>query len=52
MPGGPTWLIVVPPLAGVFGVSRLQFALYDVAGSVLWAGFWTGVGYELILYCS
>jgi hypothetical protein len=35
----------MPPLAGVFGVSRLQFALYDVAGTVLWAGFWTGVGY-------
>jgi membrane protein DedA with SNARE-associated domain len=41
----PGLTAVMPPLAGVFGVSRLQFALYDVAGSVLWAGFWTGVGY-------
>lgn len=41
----PGLTTVVPPLAGVFGVSRLQFAVYDVAGSILWAGFWTGVGY-------
>ena len=36
---------VLPPLAGVFGVPRLQFALYDVAGSILWAGVWMGLGF-------
>ena len=41
----PGLTTVLPPLAGAFGVSRLQFALYDVAGSVLWAGFWMGVGF-------
>jgi membrane protein DedA with SNARE-associated domain len=41
----PGLTTVLPPLAGVFGVSRLQFALYDVAGSVLWAGVWMGVGF-------
>jgi membrane protein DedA with SNARE-associated domain len=41
----PGLTTVLPPLAGVLGVPRLQFALYDVAGSVLWAGFWTGVGF-------
>lgn len=42
MPGLTT---VLPPLAGAFGVSRLQFVIYDFAGSVLWAGFWMGLGY-------
>jgi membrane protein DedA with SNARE-associated domain len=41
----PGLTTVLPPLAGVFGVPRLQFALFDIAGSVLWAGFWTGLGY-------
>ena len=41
----PGLTTVMPPLAGVFGVPRLQFALYEVAGVVLWAGFWTGLGY-------
>ena len=41
----PGLTTVLPPLAGVVGVPRLQFALYDVAGSVLWAGFWVGIGY-------
>jgi membrane protein DedA with SNARE-associated domain len=41
----PGLTTVLPPMAGAFGVSRLQFALYDVAGSAVWAGFWTGVGY-------
>ena len=35
----------MPPLAGIFGVSRLRFALYDLAGVVLWAGLWAGIGY-------
>jgi membrane protein DedA with SNARE-associated domain len=43
----PGLTTVLPPLAGAFGVSRLQFALYDVGGSLLWSGFWLGVGYVL-----
>ena len=41
----PGMTTVLPPLAGVFGVPRLQFALYDVAGSILWAGVWMGLGF-------
>jgi membrane protein DedA with SNARE-associated domain len=41
----PGLTTVMPPLAGIFGVPRLRFALYDLAGVVLWAGFWAGVGY-------
>jgi membrane protein DedA with SNARE-associated domain len=36
---------VMPPLAGVFGVGRTRFALYDLAGVLLWAGTWIGLGY-------
>jgi membrane protein DedA with SNARE-associated domain len=41
----PGLTTVMPPLAGVFGVSRPRFILYDVAGIVLWAGLWAGLGY-------
>jgi membrane protein DedA with SNARE-associated domain len=41
----PGLTTVMPPLAGIFGVPRLRFALYDLAGVVLWAGSWMGVGY-------
>jgi len=41
----PGLTTVMPPLAGIFGVSRLRFALYDLAGVFLWAGLWAGVGY-------
>jgi membrane protein DedA with SNARE-associated domain len=41
----PGLTTVLPPLAGIFGVPRLQFALYEIAGVLLWAGFWTGIGY-------
>ena len=41
----PGLTTVMPPLAGIFGVSRLRFVLYDLAGIVLWAGLWLGVGY-------
>jgi len=41
----PGLTTVMPPLAGIFGVPRLRFALYDLAGVVLWAGLWAGVGY-------
>jgi membrane protein DedA with SNARE-associated domain len=41
----PGLTTVMPPLAGVFGVGRLRFVCYEVLGVLLWAGFWTGVGY-------
>ena len=41
----PGLTTVMPPLAGVFGVPRLRFALYDLAGVVLWAGLWLGIGH-------
>jgi membrane protein DedA with SNARE-associated domain len=41
----PGLTTVMPPLAGVFGVPRLRFAIYDVAGVLLWAGLWSGIGY-------
>jgi len=41
----PGLTTVMPPLAGIFGVSRQRFALFEVSGVVLWAGFWTGLGY-------
>src|SRR5262249_3081369 len=36
-----------PAVAGIFRVPRLTFALYEVAGVFLWAGFWMGIGYAL-----
>jgi membrane protein DedA with SNARE-associated domain len=41
----PGLTTVMPPLAGVFAVARLRFALYDLAGVLLWAGVWLGLGY-------
>jgi membrane protein DedA with SNARE-associated domain len=41
----PGLTTVMPPLAGIFGVSRLRFVLYDLAGIVLWAGLWSSLGY-------
>ncbi len=41
----PGLTTVMPPLAGIFGISRLRFVLYDLAGIVLWAGLWAGIGY-------
>src|SRR5437899_652865 len=41
----PGLTTVMPPLAGIFGVPRLRFAIYDVAGIVLWVALWTGTGY-------
>ena len=40
----PGLTTVMPPLAGIFGVSRLRFVLYDLAGVIL-GGFWAGLGY-------
>jgi membrane protein DedA with SNARE-associated domain len=41
----PGLTTVMPPLAGIFGVSRPRFVLYDLGGVVLWAGSWVVVGY-------
>jgi membrane protein DedA with SNARE-associated domain/rhodanese-related sulfurtransferase len=41
----PGLTTVMPPLAGVFAVPRGRFALYDLAGVLLWAGTWLALGY-------
>jgi membrane protein DedA with SNARE-associated domain len=41
----PGLTTVMPPLAGIFDVPRPRFAFYEVAGVLLWAGFWAGSGY-------
>lgn len=41
----PGLTTVMPPLAGVFAVGRARFALHDLAGVLLWAGTWMGLGY-------
>jgi membrane protein DedA with SNARE-associated domain len=41
----PGLTTVMPPLAGIFGIPRLRFVLYDFAGVVLWAGLWMAIGY-------
>src|SRR5690242_1124720 len=41
----PGLTTIMPPLAGVFAVPRVRFALYDLAGVLLWAGTWLMVGY-------
>jgi membrane protein DedA with SNARE-associated domain len=41
----PGLTMVLPPLAGVFAVGRARFAVYELAGVLLWAGTWIGIGY-------
>jgi membrane protein DedA with SNARE-associated domain len=41
----PGLTTVMPPLAGVFAMTRVRFALYDFAGVLLWAGTWLALGY-------
>ena len=41
----PGLTTVMPPLAGVFAVPRMRFALYDLGGVLLWAGTWLALGY-------
>ena len=41
----PGLTTVMPPLAGIFAVGRARFGLYDLAGVLLWAGTWLGLGY-------
>ncbi len=40
----PGFSTVAPPLAGIVGMSALTFILYDVAGTLIWAGVSAGVG--------
>ena len=47
----PGLTTVMPPLAGVFAVGRVRFALYDLAGVLLWAGTWlTLAAYVLVKF--
>jgi membrane protein DedA with SNARE-associated domain len=41
----PGFTAVAAPLAGVYGVARWRFLLYDAAAVILWAGTWAGLGY-------
>jgi len=41
----PGLTTILPPLAGVFRTGRVRFAAYEVAGVLLWAGTWIGLGY-------
>ena len=41
----PGLTTVLPPIAGIFAVNRVRFALYDLGGVLLWAGAWTALGY-------
>jgi len=36
---------VMPPLSGAEGVSLTRFLAFDTAGSLLWSGFYVGLGY-------
>ena len=36
---------IAPPLAGMIGMSRLQFIAIDVAAAAIWGGAWMGLGY-------
>lgn len=36
---------ITPPLAGIFGTSKLSFLAYDTGGSALWAGAYIGCGF-------
>ena len=41
----PGLTTILPPLAGIFRTGRVRFAAYEVAGVLLWAGTWIGLGY-------
>jgi len=34
-----------PPLAGLSGISRLRFVVFDAVGAALWSGAYAGLGY-------
>lgn len=41
----PGFSTVAPPLAGIFHMKLTKFVLYDLAGAILWAGSFAGLGY-------
>ena len=41
----PGLTTLVPPLAGIAGLGRVRFAIFEVGGVLLWAGTWVGLGY-------
>jgi membrane protein DedA with SNARE-associated domain len=41
----PGLTTLVPPLAGIAGIGRARFVIYEVGGVLLWAGSWLGLGY-------
>lgn len=41
----PGLTTLVPPLAGIAGIGRARFAIFEVGGVLLWAGTWVGLGY-------
>ena len=40
----PGFSTVAPPLAGIVGMTAATFILYDVGGTLIWAGVSAGVG--------
>lgn len=43
----PGLYTVTPPVAGLVGIKRGRFALWDSVGITIWAGTYTGLGYLL-----
>jgi len=41
----PGLTTLVPPLAGIAGIGRARFVIYEVGGVLVWAGTWLGLGY-------
>jgi membrane protein DedA with SNARE-associated domain len=41
----PGLTTLVPPLAGIAGIGRVRFAIFEIGGVLLWAGTWVGLGY-------
>jgi membrane protein DedA with SNARE-associated domain len=41
----PGLTTLVPPLAGIAGIGRVRFAIFEIGGVLLWAGTWVGIGY-------
>jgi membrane protein DedA with SNARE-associated domain len=41
----PGLTTILPPLAGIFGVGWLRFAVFEIGGTLFWAGLWMSLGY-------
>ena len=41
----PAFNTAAPPMAGVFGMRRRSFLLWDALGTLLWIGVFTGLGF-------